>query len=208
MAKILPEKLELVKGLYDNGKSAQDVALKLKVPLGAVYYFLRRYKIARRNSKENNALRFKNKQASFSIKDNLSKGENELFVAGVMLYWGEGSKWSGEKIIDFANSDEVMIEIFLKFLRNICRVDEKKFRVYLYCYENQDCDKLMAHWSKFTNIPLRQFTKPYVRQDYRLSKIDKMKHGLVHIRYYDKKLLDLMREWIKDFPLKFKNMGR
>ncbi|MFA6184481.1 MAG: hypothetical protein WC682_05305 [Parcubacteria group bacterium] len=208
MAKINNENFKLIFDYYQKGLSAREISIKMGVSIHAVYYFLRRNKIQRRSAKETNELRFKNKSASFNVKNNLSIREKELFIAGVTLYWAEGSKWSGEKIIDFANSDSEMVKVFIDFLRIVCGIDENKIRIYLYCYKNQDSDELMSYWSKLTKISLKQFTRPYIRDDYKLSKIDKMKHGLVHIRYYDKKLLDLMREWIKELPLKFNNMGR
>jgi len=38
-------------------------------------------------------------------------------------------------------------------------------------------------------IPKNQFSKPYVRKDFKIEKVNKMPRGLVHIRYYDVKLL-------------------
>lgn len=121
-----------------------------------------------------------------------------MFVAGVMLYWGEGSQWAGERIVDFANSNPAMIKVFIHFLREICGVEEKRLRCYLYCYSTQSVDDLIEFWSSLTVIPKVQFTKPYVRHDFNPDKIGKMPHGLIHIRYGDKKLLTLFREWIKN----------
>lgn len=120
-----------------------------------------------------------------------------------MLYWGEGSKWQGEKIVDFANSDTDMIKVFLRFLREVCVVNEEKLRVYLYCYANQNQESLISYWSEVTKISKKQFSKPYVRKDYDSNKKGKMKYGLVHIRYADKKLLNLIRTWIKENIEKF-----
>jgi len=49
------------------------------------------------------------------------------------------------------------------------------------------------------NVPANQFTKPYVRTDFQESKVDKMPHGMIHIRYADKKLLYLIKELIKKY---------
>lgn len=124
-----------------------------------------------------------------------------------MLYWCEGSQWIGEVIVDFANSNSDMIKIFLNFLRKICGINEKKLRIYLYCYANQDPDKLIKYWSNITNVPVSQFTKPYIRKDYQKNKTGKMKHGLIHVRYNDKKLLNLLREYIKEYSNLFFRVG-
>jgi len=93
--------------------------------------------------------------------------------------------------------------MFLRFLREICGITEKKLRVYLYCYENQSPKNLISFWSKETKILKTQFTKPYVRKDFRLDKIDKMPYGLVHIRYADKKLRRLILSWIEEYKHQF-----
>lgn len=56
----------------------------------------------------------------------------------------------------------------------------------------------MNFWSKLLRIPKSHFTKPYARKNFDPTKIGKMKYGLLHIRYYDKKLLDLVRLWISE----------
>jgi hypothetical protein len=203
MTAINPKKIEKVKHLYESGMGAKDISEKIGVSMDAVYYFFRKHKIPRRNRKEINNLLFKNKEATFKIKNTLIEAEKELKVSGIMLYWGEGSKWDGEKIVDFANSNSEMILIFLKFLRKICGIRESKLRIYLYCYGDQDINKLMSYWSKITKISKSQFTKPYIRQDFSKNKSGKMKYGLIHIRYNDKKLLYKIKEWIEEYKNKF-----
>lgn len=198
MATISANNKDLVINYYRSGLSAQSIADSLGVSIDAVYYFLRKYRVPRRKPSESNLILFQRKKLSFKIKDKLTLSDKLLKMAGVVLYWGEGSKWSGEKIVDFANSDPGMIKVFLSFLRKICGIDEKKLRVYLYCYSNQDIKKLINFWSNSTKISRQQFTKPYIRKDWQESKIGKMRYGLIHIRYCDKKLLQLIKNWIDE----------
>ncbi|MBU1045954.1 hypothetical protein KJ616_02430 [Patescibacteria group bacterium] len=119
-----------------------------------------------------------------------------------MLYWAEGAKPNAAKrswTVDLANSDPRMIMLFLRFLRTICRVDKKRLRVFLYCYANQNIDSLKQYWHNITHIPLSQFTKPYVRKDFIQEKTGKMPHGLIHIRYNDKKLILQISDWIREY---------
>jgi predicted DNA-binding protein YlxM (UPF0122 family) len=162
MATISKNKLAQIKKYYSSGYCAKDIANELGVSIHAVYYFLRKHNIDRRGREEAKNLSYERQDASYTLKKNLSSHEKKLKVAGIMLYWGEGSKWAGEKIIDFANSDLGMIKVFLNFLRKICGVKEEKLRVYLYCYSNQNPSKLIDYWSKQTNISKKQFTKPYM----------------------------------------------
>ncbi len=196
MSQISKDKINLVKNLYcDKKLSMREIAEKLGIGIDAVVYFMRKNKISRRSYKENNALVFKNKKLSFKENKNLSFIEEKLKLTGLILYWGEGYKTNKSKGIDFANSDPEMIAIFVKFLRKIYRVDEKRFRILLYCYANQDINFLIKFWSKLTGIPKGQFSKPYIRKDFREDG-RKMEYGMIHIRYADKKLFLCIMEAI------------
>lgn len=200
--------LKLVKKLYYKEKlSTIEVGKRINISPWVVLKFMKRMDLPRRTFKEANAVTFKKKPPSFSVKSNLSFKEKQLKLAAIMLYWAEGSKGSGDHCtVDFCNSEPEMIKIFLKFLREICRVDEKRLRVLLYCYADQDIRSIKRYWQKTIKIPLKQFIKPYIRKDFLLEKSGKMKYGLVHIRYSDKKLLYKIQDWIKTY-LKSKNIG-
>ncbi|MFH1968155.1 MAG: hypothetical protein ABIJ84_02110 [bacterium] len=192
---------KVIKNLYYKEKlSTIGIGKKLKVSPWVILRFMKRVKLPIRTFKEANANAFNKKELSFSIKKNLTRKEEKLKIAGIMLYWAEGGKSLGKYwSVDLANSDSEMIKIFLKFLRQICRIDEKKLRVQLYCYANQDIEKLKEYWYKITNIPKNQFIKPYARQDFRIEQKDRMRYGLIHIRYNDKKLLYLIEKWIRGY---------
>ncbi len=200
MATLSRDKLKLIQELYYKEKlSAREIAQSLNVSLDAVYYFMRSNGLARRSYSEFNLVRFNKKPPSFTLRKKLSVKDKELKALGTMLYWAEGFQASYADIVVFANSKPAMISLFLKFLRRVCGIDESKLRIYLYCYSNQDVKGLINYWSKLTKIPKSQFTKPYVREDFKIEKVGKMKYGLIHVRYYDKKLLELIRKWIEKY---------
>lgn len=117
-----------------------------------------------------------------------------------MLYWAEGYKAGKQTAIDFANSDPDMAAVFVRFLREICGVESKKVRCSLYCYEGQDIDALTAYWSRLLGVPLPQFTKPYIKRAAAPGpRGPRMTHGLVHVRYCDKKLLRQILDWIDEY---------
>lgn len=165
----------------------QEVANTLGISINAVTYFMRKNGITRRSAQDASALLFKKKPASFKERISLSKNQERLRLAALMLYWAEGYKSSNANTVDFANSDPEMIAIFVSSLREIYQVDEKRLRVLLYCYSDQNIPKLITFWSKLTHISKKQFSKPYVLSDFRENG-RKMKYGMVHIRYADKKL--------------------
>src|SRR3989338_1200090 len=193
---MMPELINQVKQLYIyQGLSGVRVGKILNLPVRQVYRIMDKFGIVRRSSSESNSIRFSKEAPTFNLKKKLSSKDKILLASGLMLYWAEGGKDKRAQLLDLANSDPLMIKIFLKFLRNLCGVKEGKLRIYLYCYANQNVSELKKFWSKLTKIPLEQFTKPYVRQDFKENQIGRMPYGLIHVRYCDKKLYGKTREW-------------
>lgn len=185
--------IDMIKNLYLNELlSAQEVANRLNMTVWQVIRILKKHNIPRRKSSQTTRINFLRSPLSYSFKSKLSRLENELWIAGLMLYWAEGYK-AGTNVVDFANSDEDMLLTFLKMLRSIYRVRGDRLRVYLYCYSNQNTSQLITFWSELLSIPAKQFSKPYVRSDFNPEKIGKMKNGLIHIRYADTRLLEQIK---------------
>ena len=189
MGSINDKKIKDIEKLYYQKKlSMQKIANILNVTPKAVIYFMKKHNLKRRSFPEISALRFKMSTPSFKVRKNLGNKKKELKIAGAILYWAEGYKTEKSSGIDFTNSDPEMIKVFMNFLRNIYELDESRFRILLYCYSDQNVEKLIKFWSKITHIPIGQFTKPYIRNDFNKSG-RRMEYGMVHIRYMDKKLL-------------------
>lgn len=199
-AALLPQKQKEAARLYKSGLSASQVAQHFGVSLDATYYALRRLKIVRRTAQETNRIRFEAKPLSYNLKQKLTEREKRLKFAGIMLYWAEGYKVGKQQTIDFANSDPRMALIFKRFLSEICRIDEKRVRGHIYCYEGQNTKLLTRYWSHLLSIPERQFIKPYVKNAAAPGpRGPRMVHGLVHICYSDKKLLRQILQWIEEY---------
>ncbi|MEN9582790.1 MAG: hypothetical protein RL641_744 [Candidatus Parcubacteria bacterium] len=189
-----------IRKLYEGGFPMVKIAKHFNVTLDAVTYAMRKAKIPRRNTRESQAILFAQKPQSFTVKKLRTKKEKDTAIMGISLYWAEGHKTNGSHGVDFANSDPLMIKSFMRFLRTCYKFDEKRLRIYLYAYSNQEVGNLIDFWSNLTKIPKTQFTKPYIRRDFKPNG-RKMPYGLVHIRYSDKKLLfDILKriEFMKE----------
>ncbi len=184
------DKLDKLKSLYDSGLSMREVGEYFAKSVWSTNSVMRKHNIICRKRNETNKLQFLKSPLSFTPKTALNEKEKLLKIAGVMLYWGEGAKKNTHSV-DFANSDPDMILVFLKFLRQIYQVDESRLRIYLYSYNSLPTNDLITYWSKLTRIPPSQFSKPYIRHKSEL-KHDKMQHGLIHIRYSDIRLFNLI----------------
>src|SRR3989344_9286503 len=135
-----------VKRLYAKGLSGSEISEKVDIHIRQVYRILEKLGVSRRTSAEQNKIRFLRSPSSYKFKENCLSKDRDLLIAGLMLYYGEGAKTN--RTVDFANSDVRMLKIFIKFLRVICGVQEKRLRFYLYYFSDQDPKKLINFWSK------------------------------------------------------------
>lgn len=185
---ITGEQERLVKKLYrQQDATGPEVALRLGISLKQVYDALRRQGVPRKSLLEQNRTRFQRKPLSFIFKEKFSRRERELFIAGLMLYYGEGAKTG--TTVDFTNSDPKPVRLFLRFLKLICGVKEDKIRFYLYCFSDQNIYSLIGFWCSQLGVERKQFTKPYVRSTLNKGK-RVLSNGVLHVRYSDKRLLE------------------
>lgn len=85
--------------------------------------------------------------------------ERDLLVFGLGLYAGEGSKTGST--VSMANTNPVLLRVFVAWLRRHFEVDETRLRVKLYLHEGLDLDEAERFWSAVTDIPPQQFRAPY-----------------------------------------------
>jgi hypothetical protein len=90
---------------------------------------------------------------------NVSK--RDLLVAGVSLYWAEGSK-TGNRFV-FINSDPDMIKLMYKFLTEVLKVKKEEVRLTVQINEihRPRIKKVLQFWSNLLKLPLAQFGNPY-----------------------------------------------
>lgn len=120
-----------------------------------------------------------------------------LRVLGAALYWAEGYKQT-VNMVNFSNSDPVMIGLMMKFFREICQVPENKFRGSIHIHPHLDKNRAEKFWSKISGIPIRQFHKT----QFGISKASKQKRdtlplGTFRIVISDVRLKAKIDGWIK-----------
>lgn len=186
--------------LYVNDRlSAMQIAEKLNISNSTVCYWLVKKDVKKRSISEavNNVYLTKFGKKPFELKKVISKVDNELKIAGIMLYWGEGAKT--ENTVKFANSDPEMIRVFLSFLREICGVQEERLKALIHLYPDNNEDELKIFWSKLTNIPISQFYKSHIHKGKIGTYKNKSRWGTITINYPDKKLLHVLLSWIEQY---------
>jgi hypothetical protein len=112
-----------------------------------------------------------------------SLSERELLIAGLFLYWGEGTKTTPH-LVCVSNTDPVMLRFFIRWL-TLLGVPKKRLRVKIHLYKDMDVQKEQKYWSKILNIPLAQFRKPYVKSSNQsgLSYPQRFKHGTGNVMF-------------------------
>lgn len=83
---------------------------------------------------------------------------NPLFIAGLMLYIGEGDN-SDNHLIRIANAKVDVHRIFIKFAREYLGVSREKIRFWVLLYPDLDPQKCSQYWSKNLKLPISQFHK-------------------------------------------------
>jgi hypothetical protein len=86
-----------------------------------------------------------------------------LFMAGLMLYAGEGDKMT-KGVIRLANIDFDLHKVFIKFVTDFMHVDMADLRCSILLYPDLSIDDCKNKWSQELGIPLSNFHKPQVIQ--------------------------------------------
>jgi predicted transcriptional regulator len=92
----------------------------------------------------------------------LPLSDREFFFAGLMLYWGEGTKYRMTGL-SVSNTDPSIIRFFIYWLEKSLFVPKIKMRVQLHLYNDMDAKKEIKYWSELIEIPISQFTRPYIK---------------------------------------------
>jgi hypothetical protein len=194
----------LIVNMYANDQlSAAQISEFIHISISKVVRILQKNNVEKRNMSEAitqlNITKFH--KVPFQLKSALSAIENDLKITGIMLYWGEGAKTGNT--LKLANSDPTMIRVFLLFMRRICGVDEKRIKMIIHIYPDQEKDFLESFWSRVANIELNNFYKTQILKGKKGTYKKKSIYGTATIQYSDKKLLQQLLRWIEDYKMGF-----
>jgi hypothetical protein len=111
---------------YERSLSMAQIAEQLGYSVNKVAYWMNKHGIKRRDISGAIYLRQNPNGSPFSIRMPNSDEELGLFQLAVGLYIGEGKKRDREQV-SLSNNDPRVIRIFLRFLREICGVEDNGF---------------------------------------------------------------------------------
>jgi hypothetical protein len=117
--------------------------------------------------------------------------KERLFIAGLMLYWGEGDSKLDNGIIRATNSDPLMIRLYYKFLKTYFSEISDKAKMYLVLYPDLNEEICKKYWSTKVGLPLDRFIKSSFIKGKHPSK--RLAHGIgtltINSRAYKEKII-------------------
>jgi hypothetical protein len=83
-----------------------------------------------------------------------AREKKPLYQIGCMLYWAEGSKYMRTKM-DFANSDPVMHQVFIRFLREELLIHDEIIKIRIHCHtqDEEEISRIKHFWLDILQLP-------------------------------------------------------
>jgi len=106
--------------------------------------------------------------------------KRDLFMFGIGLYLGEGSKTAN--VVRVVNSEVSVIRLAIAWFKSL-GVSRNQFGITLHLYPDSDVKKCLQFWSETTTIPLDQFAKPQIdrRKNKKVNNAGKLPYGTAHL---------------------------
>ncbi|MFE2320562.1 hypothetical protein ACFXC8_47370 [Streptomyces sp. NPDC059441] len=92
--------------------------------------------------------------------------DRDLFIAGVALYWAEGSKskpYARRERVIFVNSDPGVIQTYLAWL-DLLKVTGDRLRYTVLIHESADVDAAQHYWADLVGVDVSAFQKPTLKK--------------------------------------------
>lgn len=122
-----------------------------------------------------------------SVKDEISSlTAREFLMAGLGLYWGEGSK-TKEAEAAVTNTDPSVLLFFINWITSFYNVSRSALRVSLHLYSDMDKDSEAKFWIEILGLPADQFTSIYIKDSssIRINHKGSFGHGTCRVAVYN-----------------------
>ena len=107
--------------------------------------------------------------------------KRDLFMLGIGLYLGEGTKTHNN--VRVINANPEIITLAIRWFREICGLDVDNFKIRLHIYPDSDIEECQKYWSSQTKLPRKCFYKAHIdtRKDKKNFKRRKLPFGTAHL---------------------------
>lgn len=130
-------------------------------------------------------------------KNFIAFSQDRLFIAGIMIYWGDGDK-NPKNPVRISNTDPHLLNIFVKFLKNTCALPEDKVKAHMILHPDLDELTCKRYWSSLIGINQTFFYKTQVIQG--RHKTRKLAYGICSVEVSSRQLKEKILVWIKHMP--------
>lgn len=165
--------------LRKKGLSYSEIKNSINIPKSTIAYWLKNIKLSdlqieklktRRSetAKLNSEKRIsKILETIENIKKSSAKNikkisKRELWLMGIVLYWREKNKNDFYKGVYFSSSNPALIKFFLKWLKEIGRIDNEEIAFDIFTGKSKK--DAIAYWSEITGFPEKYFTRIYIQK--------------------------------------------
>lgn len=132
---------------------------------------------------------------SLAVKEFQKYKNNPLFLAGVMLYWGEGEKQPKSSVVRLCNSEPEMIRIFNLFLKKTLKISPDKTYAWLLLYPDLIDSVQKNFWGKATGLSIEQFKNSvYIKGRHPTKRLS---YGVCTIAVNSRALKERMLKWLE-----------
>jgi hypothetical protein len=183
---------------YERGLSMAQIAEQLACSVNKVAYWMDKHGLSRRDIGKAIYLRQNPTGDPFDIQIPKSEDELALFQLALGLYIGEGKKRDKEQVA-LSNSDPRVIRVFLRFLRQICGVNEKRIWAWINIFDDADLELAKEYWLYVTNLSPEQFHASVVRSRRKGTYNQLSKYGTLSVGISSTKLHEIVMQWSTDY---------
>jgi hypothetical protein len=105
--------------------------------------------------------------------------DDPFFVAGVVLYWTEGSKTPND--LSISNADPAALRTFVIWVRRYLAPDAA-FVFSMHLHEGNDEAVARTYWSHAVGLACAEFTKTFIKPKGTGHRKNQLKHGVCRVR--------------------------
>jgi hypothetical protein len=120
--------------------------------------------------------------------------DKKIFLAGISLYAGEGTKAEGAHDVEIVNSNVSLIRTFIRFLSAL-GIKKEKIKVRVHVHDKEDVEYATQLWMKNAGLIRGQFKKPLIKKK---SRNFTKKDFTLDLRFYNSMLHHLLLYWLSD----------
>ncbi len=175
-----------------------EISLQLGCTHHQIRYWMTKHSIERRSVSDAIYQKCNPNGDPFKLKIVSNIQDAELLGMGIGLYWGEGNKLNRHSV-KLGNTDPGIIKTFIKFLIEMCGIDEAKLKYSLQIFSDVDQNEALNYWIKELNTDASKFSKVTVTPSGSIGTYKKKnKYGVLIVYFHNYKLRDIIVGMCRD----------